>query len=487
MRTRVLCIAAALVAISLAPAQADDQPASSQAAAIRSSQPVSQADAGGTYGDVILDGDASVPNAGVILRAKATRPFVAAQSATSDTTSGFTVFNSANTELLRVRADGNVGIGTSSPRTLLHVVHNASGALGPEFMLENNAGTVNDATALTFSANFARRAQVRSRVEPDGWARGTLEFWTGLTNLTEKMRLTGAGDFGIGTVTPQARLNIAGANTALQIDTPNSHGFNIKFRDTLGALGWNNGILMDMLGNSTIHVSNIEIGQWTEPIVQTIPQAGDTPGSRPLYLNRRSQNDVIIGQDAYPTVGLRVESKGPSSFKGALSIGGALTVTGTSTLQGSVNVSGDLTVAGNVTSKYQDVAEWVPSDTDLEAGTVVVLSPARGNAVMAATRAYDTTVAGVVSSRPGLILGEADATKEMVATTGRVRVKVDATSQPVAIGDLLVTSDSTGYAMKSVPVDLGGISMHRPGTIVGKALEALPSGRGEILVLLSLQ
>ncbi len=41
--------------------------------------------------------------------------------------------------------------------------------------------------------------------------------------------------------------------------------------------------------------------------------------------------------------------------------------------------------------------------------------------------------------------------------------------------------------MFSEPVDLGGIRMHRPGTIIGKALEPLAGGEGEILVLLSLQ
>ena len=41
--------------------------------------------------------------------------------------------------------------------------------------------------------------------------------------------------------------------------------------------------------------------------------------------------------------------------------------------------------------------------------------------------------------------------------------------------------------MKSEPVDVAGIQMHRPGTIVGKALEPLLGGEGEILVLLSLQ
>jgi hypothetical protein len=41
--------------------------------------------------------------------------------------------------------------------------------------------------------------------------------------------------------------------------------------------------------------------------------------------------------------------------------------------------------------------------------------------------------------------------------------------------------------MRSEPVSVGGINMHRPGTIIGKALEPLNEGEGEILVLLSLQ
>jgi hypothetical protein len=74
-----------------------------------------------------------------------------------------------------------------------------------------------------------------------------------------------------------------------------------------------------------------------------------------------------------------------------------------------------------------------------------------------------------------------------VATTGRVRVKADASGGPIKVGDLLVTSGVEGAAMRSVPVDLGGVRLHRPGTIIGKALEPLERGTGEILVLLSLQ
>jgi hypothetical protein len=86
-----------------------------------------------------------------------------------------------------------------------------------------------------------------------------------------------------------------------------------------------------------------------------------------------------------------------------------------------------------------------------------------------------------------LELGEAGEGRVLVATTGRVKVKVDASNGPIQIGDLLVTSEREGFAMKSVPVELGGVRIHRPGTLIGKALEPLSHGTGEILVLLSMQ
>jgi hypothetical protein len=157
------------------------------------------------------------------------------------------------------------------------------------------------------------------------------------------------------------------------------------------------------------------------------------------------------------------------------------------TAPGTVWIDADLVVTGNLAAKYQDVAEWVPAVGRLDAGTVVVISPEHRNAVMASSGAYDSAVAGVVSAQPGLTLGEAGADKVMVATTGRVKIKVDATDAPIRAGDLLVTSGRSGMAMKSEAVDVAGVKFHRPGTVVGKALEPLAGGTGEILVLLSLQ
>ena len=157
------------------------------------------------------------------------------------------------------------------------------------------------------------------------------------------------------------------------------------------------------------------------------------------------------------------------------------------TREGDATFGGNVTVAGNIGAKYQDVAEWVPARQALVAGTVVTLDTEKSNQVMASTQAYDTRVAGVVSSQPGITLGEAGTGKLLVATTGRVKVRVDATRSPVRIGDLLVTSDKEGFAMKSKPMMIGGRQIHTPGTLIGKALEPLPRGTGEILVLLSLQ
>ncbi len=152
-----------------------------------------------------------------------------------------------------------------------------------------------------------------------------------------------------------------------------------------------------------------------------------------------------------------------------------------------LHVAGDAVVDGNIGAKYQDVAEWVESGLPLEPGTVVVVDARVANGVRPSSAAYDVGVAGTVSAQPGVLLGERGPTKSLVAQSGRVRVKVDARYGAIKAGDLLVTSPTPGHAMVSKPVKVKGAAMHRPGTILGKALEPLAQGRGEILVLLTLQ
>jgi hypothetical protein len=156
---------------------------------------------------------------------------------------------------------------------------------------------------------------------------------------------------------------------------------------------------------------------------------------------------------------------------------------GTRAPDSKLHVSGDMTVSGDTSA----ISVWTPAASNLTAGTVVVLDPERPGFMLASSKSYDTSVAGVVAPQAGIKLGTAGAGKALIASSGQVKVKVDATNNPIKIGDLLVTSDVAGVAMKSVPINFNGVLIHRPGTLIGKALEPLAGGTGEILALLSLQ
>ena len=104
------------------------------------------------------------------------------------------------------------------------------------------------------------------------------------------------------------------------------------------------------------------------------------------------------------------------------------------------------------------------------------------------TQAYDTKVAGIVSGakglNPGVKLGQrSDGSDDLpIALSGRVYCYVDASNGAVAIGDLLTTSDTPGYAMKVTDF------ARSQGAVLGKAMEPVKKGeKGLILVLVGLQ
>ena len=217
-------------------------------------------------------------------------------------------------------------------------------------------------------------------------------------------------------------------------------------------------------------------------------QTGDASNGGGIWLDNGLS--MFLGQNE-PNVGFWTSGVGWNALQinkitGNVGIG-ITTPTQKLHVQGNARVTGDLIVDGNVAAKYQDVAEWVPTSESMSPGTLVVLDPMKDNQVQPSMRSYDTRVAGVVSTHPGLILGEAADNKSAIATTGRVKVMATTANGPIHRGDLLVASDVRGAAMRSTPIDLNGTPIHRPGTVIGKALEPLEKGTGEIMILLTLQ
>ncbi len=171
---------------------------------------------------------------------------------------------------------------------------------------------------------------------------------------------------------------------------------------------------------------------------------------------------------------------------------------------------GDVTADGTY-SGPADFAELIRVDegaSQVEAGDVVVIDPNNHRTVKCSDAPRSTLVAGVYSTKPGYLGsehdwdemtdqlfpdyrredGEARAVKPMemakmideipVAVVGIVPCKVSAENGGIRPGDLLVTSNLKGHAMRDENPSVG--------TVVGKSLGVLKSGTGVIKILVTL-
>jgi len=348
-------------------------------------------------------------------------------------TTGNTAYN-----LLLQPLGGKVGIGTISPQTKLDV----AGLAQAQGVSLNNGSYAGD----LYWGNYSYAHWYMTGADFSSSVR--FQTWDG-SSYSDKVTFQNNGNVGIGTTSPAAKLHIVTTGIPFSIDAGNNLDY-FSLATAASTTGISGRVANANLGNSSAWFG-----------VQT--NSDNNPNSGFYVKGTAGANPVLIAS-TNGNVGIGVNNPAVA-----------------------LDVHGDIQASGVIKAKYQDVAEWVPSSEQLSAGTVVVLDSTKPNQVTSSSVSYDTRVAGVVSEQPGIALGEKSESKVLVATTGRVRVKVDASKGAIHIGDLLVTSDVPGVAMKSEPVEFAGRKMHMPGTLIGKALEPLEKGKGEILVLLSLQ
>jgi hypothetical protein len=384
--------------------------------------------------------------------------------------------------------NGNIGLGTTTPAARLHIfgyarientdlasfvgyrlyvggIENGGlWAMGTNYTAQPN--TANDAGTLALMAYQAGGLSLTAANATDGNIR---MYTSGSGPGSERMRITQAGNVGIGIAAPAAKLHVIG------------HA-RIENTDPASFVG------------HRLYVGGIEGGGlWAMGTNYTAqPNTANDAGTLALMAYQEGGLSLTAANATNGNIRMYTSGSGPGSERMRITQAGNVGI-GIAAPTAKLHVNGNIIATGSITGAtvlgavYQDLAEWVPASSDMAPGTVVVLNLEKTNEVMPSARSYDTAVAGVVSATPGIILGVGSDAKEQVAATGRVKVRVDARKASIRVGDLLVTSDTPGTAMRSAPMDVHGRQFHQPGTIIGKALEPLDDGVAEILVLLSLQ
>lgn len=155
-----------------------------------------------------------------------------------------------------------------------------------------------------------------------------------------------------------------------------------------------------------------------------------------------------------------------------------------------VDATGKVYGNGGFQSNGADFAESVAvrgERSGYEPGDVLAVDEDSDRRVKLVTEAYSVHVAGVYSTKPGTLstphpMDSAALEDEVpMAVIGIVPCKVTTANGAIHRGDLLVSSDVAGYAMK------GTNRLRMPGAILGKALQELPAGRGVIEILVTLE
>jgi hypothetical protein len=128
--------------------------------------------------------------------------------------------NLSPTERMRITTAGNVGIGSASPGYALDISNPTSGTNAPFLRVGNSGGGSGNTVGIYLSPWSTRAGGDSTYIKgvDDGAFSASLTFGTAPTGsasstVAERMRITSAGNVGIGTTSPQSKLQIAGRET----------------------------------------------------------------------------------------------------------------------------------------------------------------------------------------------------------------------------------------------------------------------------------
>lgn len=379
------------------------------------------------------------------------------------------------TEKLTIASSGNVGIGTTSPGSKLHISADALDVLRIQrpSVVDNAIAGIMFQSSATSDVNSAYIGSMR---EVDSAGRGTLVFGTVSSGSpigaipTEKMRISENGNVGIGTTAPGAKLEISGTEDVELFRLRSSSGAYVTLYPT-NTREWD--LRAGSSANYKLSLLNIGTGNFdftvdgNVGIGTTAPDTGTLGADKVLHINSATAPSLRLSATAgadYQLVAyagdLRIFDETANAYRFTLGNDGNVGI-GTTSPDGKLNV-----VTADSGATANAFADELVIENSVSSGISILSGNANtGNIYFGDAENNDVGAITYNHSDNSLVFDTADENRLFIKSDGNVGI---GTTSPASVIPNASISNSTWLQVSSNATTTdSGILLRRSDNVTG--------------------